>query len=227
MPLRLSLTLGVLGFLVVSWIGACDGVGLDPRRGEPCFDQSHCASDVGFLRACIDNYCQPVGCLSTADCGLGFVCDLQSEDRNCIAGCQATYDCPAGSNCVGGQCIPYGCRTTVLDCAFGEVCNSETNECELAQGAYCAACDITTNVWADAGTASSCDDTIVSHPVCGADGSFCWDPDGTGSPLCFVHCATTGDCPGGYQCVFMNRLADVGCENQFISLGSVCVADCP
>jgi len=224
---RLFTLLLFLSLWVGSLAASCGGVGLDPRQGEPCFDQSHCASDVGFLRACIDNYCQPVGCLSTADCGLGFICDLQSDERNCVAGCQANYDCPAGANCVAGQCVSYGCRTTVLDCAFGEVCNPQTNECEQAQGAYCSGCNIMTNVWDDAGTASSCDDTIVSHPVCGEAGSFCWDPDGLGTPTCFVHCDSTGDCPGGYQCVFMNRLADVGCEDQYISLGSVCVADCP
>jgi len=218
--------LTVLGLFVASIVSSC-WWGIAIQTAEPCSDQSHCASDVGFLRACVAGYCEPVGCLSTADCALGFACDLQSDERNCIAGCQANYDCPAGSNCNDGQCVEYGCRTTVLDCAFGEVCNSETKECEPAKGAYCTACDITENIWDDAGTATPCDDSVASHPTCGDDGSFCWDPEGASFATCYVHCATTGDCPGGYQCVFMNRLAEVGCESQFISLGSVCVADCP
>ena len=216
--LLLSLLLGLC---------SCSSAGLDPRAGEPCFTQSHCAGDAGFLRACVDNYCQPVGCLSTADCGLGFICDLSDGVHLCVEGCQGNYDCPAGSNCVDGQCEEYGCRSTVLDCAFGEVCNPDTRECEPAEGRYCNSCDIFENVWDDGGTPDSCDDTILSHPVCGGDGSFCWDPESTGQATCFVHCQSTGDCPAGYQCVFMNRLNEVGCEQQFISLGSVCVADCP
>ncbi len=82
------------------------------------------------------------------------------------------------------------------------------------------------NVWDDAGTATNCDDTITSHPSCG-DGSFCWDSEGNGNSICFVHCANTGDCPAGFQCVYLNRLLDTDCEEQYLSLGAVCVADCP
>ena len=100
---------------VMVLLATCNSVGLNPSAGEPCFDQSHCSGDAGFLRACIDQYCQPVGCLSSADCSLGFVCDVEDDLYQCLPGCAGNYDCPAGSNCEQGQCVEYGCRTTELD----------------------------------------------------------------------------------------------------------------
>jgi hypothetical protein len=216
----------LLSFVLVQ--SSCSAPGLDPRSGEPCFSQNHCSADANSLRACIDNSCQEVECLSSADCGLGAVCDLEDNRNECVAGCQGNYDCPPGSNCLDGLCQEYGCRTTVLDCAFGEICNPETKQCELAEGPFCQpGCDPLENVFDDRGTDDLCDDVALSNPSCGEGASSCWWAIGetVEDTRCYVHCETTGDCPAGFQCVVV-RPPFPECD---AGLGEVtlCLADCP
>jgi len=203
-------------------------VGNRSRSGDSCYDSADCTTTDGSLEACVNGFCEQVECLSSSDCDLGSVCDVESLDYECETGCITDTDCEAGSTCQEGQCQDYGCRSTLLDCEFGEVCDEGTGECVQADGAYCASCSLGDNVWDDGGTGSTCDDVILSNSTCGGAGSFCvnWYNMG-GVPFCYVACEEQSDCPGGYLCQLMTRTLPAGCPDPYLVLGMACVADCP
>ena len=144
----LTTTLLALGLMAVS----CQ---TRPRGGTPCYDASECSAEDGELATCVEGYCKDVECLSSSDCPLDTICDVEGNDYECKDGCNTDADCRAGKTCEDGQCEEYGCRSTVLDCDRGEFCNEETGECEEAEGAYCTECELAGNEW-DLGETTSC-----------------------------------------------------------------------
>jgi hypothetical protein len=210
--------------LVLLSLGSCV---LEERRGgEVCFDSADCTTEEGQLEACIAARCVEVGCLSSADCEIGTICDTESGDYRCEAGCQSDSDCLAGFDCQEGSCVQYGCRTTLLDCGFGEVCNPDNGACEPSTGPHCTECTLSNNTWDDGGTTTTCDDVLLASDECGGHGSFCmnWYE---GRAVCYVGCTEQSECPGGYQCNLVVRPLPSGCADDYIILGTACQAPCP
>ena len=196
------------------------------RGGQSCYDSADCTTTDGSLEACINAVCEEVDCLSSSDCPLGTICDVESLDYSCDNGCLSNSDCAAGSTCEDGACITYGCRSTVLDCDFGEVCNEATGTCEETTQPHCGTCSMANNEWDDGGTTTTCDDVLISSSECGGVGDFCinWY---AGEPLCYISCEEQADCPAGYQCQQVVRPLPVGCADELLYLGLACVAECP
>jgi len=214
----------LLSLLSLMALASCQ---IEERRGgEVCFDSADCTTEEDKLEACLDARCEPVECLSSADCEIGTICDVEGGDYRCEAGCQSDGDCLAGFHCEEGSCNAYGCRSTLLDCAFGEVCNETSGACEPSGGRHCAECSLADNEWNDGGTTTTCDDVLLASAECGGSGSFCmnWYE---GTPTCYVGCEDQSECPGGYQCSIVVRPLPVGCSQSYIVLGSACMAPCP
>jgi hypothetical protein len=165
----------------------------DCQMGEECEDDGHCRI--------------PGGCNTSADC-------LEPEthcDRNqslCVPGCEVDNDClDATQECLGTVCRPRGCSGN-YQCAFGQVCNLESNMCEDASGNHCSpGCDPQT-----------------PDPPCGGTGSRCLSlEDREGNPVgdfCFEACELEpNECPKGYSCVEL--MDDMGA-----GMGNLCVRDC-
>ncbi len=210
----------------------CVSIGLGCGRGRrstgtECFDNGDCNDELGNvdtvdIEACRDGDCDNVDCLSSADCVVGNWCDAEDEDYICREGCRENSDCFAGQECSDGACVIYGCRSTVLDCGFNEVCNEDTGVCEDAAGLQCTGCDSTGHYIDDQGTPDPCDDEIGGHQICGGDGNFC-GPDGDNT-VCWVSCAVAGDptaCPSGFQCANVTWTPQTFCEP--VTLGPVCL----
>ncbi len=198
----------------------------DRRGGEVCFDSADCATDEEQLQACIDARCEAVDCLSSADCEVGTICAAESGEYRCEAGCNSDSDCLAGSSCEDGACAPYGCRSTLLDCGFGEECNPDTGACQPTTGPHCTECSLVNNTWDDGGTPTTCDDVLLASSECGGTGSFCMNYY-EGRPVCYVGCNDQSECPGGYQCSIVIRPLPSGCSDDYIILGNACIAPCP
>jgi len=216
MRLRSSLLLLALAFSLLS---------CGPRRGgETCYDASDCPAEDGDLFACTAGTCESVQCLSTTDCPMGQVCDVDDNNYECVDGCNNDLDCLAGSTCEDGSCAEYGCRSTVLDCDWGEVCNEDSGECEEAEGSFCDACSVTSNLVDNRGTDTTCDDLILGNSGCGGDGQVCMNYFGL--PTCYVSCTGQDDCPAGYQCSLITRGLPAACEDDSIEIGAACFNDC-
>ena len=201
--------------------------GCTTRRSAPpeCFDAGDCASEQGVPITCSNSgQCVEVECLSSTDCALGHYCDLEDEENTCILGCQDEGDCLAGEECSAeGQCQPYGCRSTVLDCDFGETCNEGTGACEVAEGLYCSSCSGLSTITDDNGTMfDPCDDVVLGDSECGGEGSFCLGSE-DGSTFCAPHCDGPEDCPAGYSCTLIVRNPQAVCgETEPTILGQSC-----
>lgn len=222
MTLRLTLlfaTLALVGLLIV----ACG----QTRRGggTACFDATECSSESGELETCIDGYCKAVECLSSSDCPLDNICDVEDDDYECKEGCNADSDCRAGKTCDDGQCQEYGCRSTVLDCPRGHFCDEDSGDCYEAEGAYCTECNLADNDW-DLGETTACDDQLLGNDFCGGDGSYCVNFVEVGTPTCFVSCDQQEDCPAGYTCQAVLWGLPAGCSQDYIQLETVCISDC-
>lgn len=215
------------GLLVV----VCLVVGLScgRRSSTPeCLDNGDCNDTLGSaeavdIEACRGGDCDNVECLSSADCVVGNWCDVEDEDYVCRPGCQEDGDCFAGQECDDGACVIYGCRSTILDCGFNEICNEDSGVCEQADGLQCATCDPVGHYMDDQGTPDPCDDQIAGHQFCGGDGNFC-GPDGDGNSVCWVSCDTPGDpnaCPTGFQC--QNAAWTPATCDDVVELAAVCM----
>jgi hypothetical protein len=130
----------------------------------------------------------PGGCLSSVDCLVPETyCDL--EQQLCVPGCERDNDClNANMECIANSCRVRGCSGN-FQCAFGEVCDLETSDCELAVGRHCEA---------------DCDP--MDEASCGDGGQRCLSlQDEDENPLgdfCFEPCAESpNECPQGYQCI--------------------------
>jgi hypothetical protein len=214
----------ILTFALLVLVGSLVACSSSRRRGgESCSDSSQCASESGELEACVAGYCESVECLSSSDCPMDHVCDVETNDYACDEGCNSDLDCRAGKTCVDGDCLEYGCRSTVLDCPRGEVCDLATGECEAADGMYCTECNLAGNEW-DLGETTACDDDLIGNVACGGDGSYCLNYFGT--PTCFVSCEEQEDCPAGYVCQNASWGLPLGCTQDYILLEKVCLSDC-
>ncbi len=94
---------------------------------DPCIEGSYC--DPG------SNGCVP-GCLDDADCGGDLSCDV--VDNTCV-GCFVDTECPAGSVCDGGTCVP-GCNDQQI-CPLGLACCSDQCVDVETDLAHCGGCD--------------------------------------------------------------------------------------
>ncbi|MBR58396.1 MAG: hypothetical protein CMH54_10290 [Myxococcales bacterium] len=175
------------------------------RCQAPCDDPSNPCPD-GFV--CEDGHCNTVGgCLSPYDCPLPETyCDDATQE--CQPGCQQDFDCKSSKKiCVNGSCEDKPCPGNFW-CAFGQVCDGQTGQCETADGPYCAVCDPQGDHDAQCTPGGKC---ISLQDDEGNDlGSFCGPPCGT-DPL--------NPCPKGYQC---NELQDENGQ----PAGAVCLRDC-
>ncbi|MEE2756821.1 MAG: hypothetical protein VYA30_09165 [Myxococcota bacterium] len=179
----------------------CQGL----RCGPPCTGIADCPTG----QTCEpDGRCRiPGGCMSSADC-------LEQEtycDRAlmmCVGGCQVDNDClDANLECFAGSCRERGCSGN-YQCAFGQICNLATNQCEDATGAHCE---------------SGCD-PMARDVSCGREGSYCISlQDRDDNPIgdfCFEPCEPEpNECPKGYSCIPVTD--DMGNE-----LGRICTTDC-
>ena len=199
-----------------------------------CYEASQCSAEVGELVACVSQSCVTVECLSSSDCGLGQICDLEGG-YECTDGCNGDSDCPAGFSCSEkGTCEEYGCRSTLLDCDFGEICNLDTGACETDNRPHCTSCDPFGNEWDTGDIFDDCDDFLVGNAACGGAGAVCndWDFDGnpaTSEPGCYVPCQEQADCPMGFTCWLIEQPYGNGLltcdETNTYELG-FCVSDC-
>ena len=179
----------------------CQGL----RCAPPCVGDMSCldgqvCSDDGRCRI-------PNGCTSSLDCTMAETyCDRSV--MMCVSGCQVDNDClDANLECVAGSCRERGCSAN-YQCAFGQVCNQQTNMCEDAAGNHCA---------------PGCDPQS-QEPPCGNPGSYCLSlQDRDENPIgdfCFEPCeAEPNECPKGYTCLPI--MDDMGNEQ-----GRVCTTDC-
>lgn len=162
-------------------------------KAPQCVDNGQC----GDMQACIEEECVQVECLASAQCGLEQFCDVQ-RDYTCKSGCEHNTDCQAGFDCNpdSHQCEAYGCRSTDLDCGYGEVCDESSGECKRAQGDHCKTCS-------DPYFGSGC-----NKGTC-----YLFDEESFAS-YCVVDCNPSQEdaCPRGYECVdVLGDGASYGC----------------
>lgn len=193
-------------------------------RGDTCYDAGDCDADPGEVKACVAGYCESVDCLTSSDCPMGEICDIDGND--CEAGCNTDLDCLAGFSCDDGECRDYGCRSTVLDCDFGHYCNDDTGQCELADNNFCASCNTASNNYDNQGTTTTCDDELIGNDFCGGAGNYCADWYFAGVEACLIGCDDQEDCPAGSQCTLVVRPLPGACGADFLELSTACLADC-
>ena len=178
----------------------CQGV----RCAPPCMNDDACE---GAAVCGEDGRCTiPNGCATSADCAEAQTyCDRATN--MCVPGCEVDNDClDAGLQCVAGNCVERGCSGN-YQCGFGEVCNLETSECEMAMGQHCA---------------PDCDP--MSMMACGAEGSYCIslqdEDENPQGDFCFEPCAPSpNECPQGYRCTEIQ-------DEMGNPVGNVCVRPC-
>lgn len=187
--------------LLLGWLSLL-GCGGSLGQAPECIDNGDC----GALQACVDQVCADVACLSTIDCDLEQYCDL--EHYTCVDGCEVDRDCRAGFECSSASrtCEPQACRSTQLDCAFGENCNLASGECELDEGGHCDPC--TTRPFQPRGTCA--DERAVCTEYFTEPGTFC-----------FLQCESELDCPRGFECQNVGRDASGDGRIDYL-----CVAHC-
>lgn len=148
-----------------------------------CVDDGDCAG----IAVCDarSSQCKDVECTSSEQCALGSHCD--DATNACVGGCGSDEDCIAGEICnFDGQCEPYGCRTTELDCHYGENCVS--GECVDDTDPHCLPAS-----------------TLTAQTTCTAAGGTvaCFDYPTCAQLHCLLPCtpATTDPCPRGLSCI--------------------------
>lgn len=155
------------------------------RCQPPCGDDTDC---MGEAVCQPDGRCRvPGGCDTSADCpDAQTYCDRATQ--MCTPGCEVDDDCQdATLQCSDGTCVERGC-VAAFQCSFGEICDLETSQCELAEGRYCE---------------PDCDP--MDESSCGGEGRRCLSlQDEDENPLgdfCFEPCAEEPNrCPQGYSC---------------------------
>jgi hypothetical protein len=121
--------------------GACTAAPVGCQNNANCTGGQVCVNNIcvnctfdsqcGGGLFCVNGRCQArVGCSpannTQGNCPAGQICNTLAI---CVAGCTGTGQgtCPAGLNCVNGQCQPPGGCTptnnTQGNCAPGQVCN--------------------------------------------------------------------------------------------------------
>ena len=175
---RLLLTVGLVGLL-----------GCNNEKAPECVDNGQCPEG----NACVQNACEEVSCLTSAECDINQFCNPFYE---CEGGCETSDDCTAGETCKDHVCDVYGCRSTNLDCEYGEYCDTSSGECKTSSKPHCESCD--------AAATSSCG----SNATC-----YIWEvDDGT--------CTGDRDCEDGWYCDNIESATSKNCHQDF------CVVDC-
>ena len=165
------------------------------------------------LLACPKNDEDAIECAAEADCPFGSVC----TDGQCVPQTCATSDqCGIEYYCKSSECVP-GCEADT-DCRFGDFCDTEINECVASKctdthldcefGQFCSQ----VGECYDAGNlyCRECED----DGDCGGGGNACiWGE-------CQVECDDQVDCPAGFVC------SGVTDYNGNI-LGNWCITSCP
>jgi len=143
--------------------------------------------------------------LTSRDCEEpGTYCNL--EALMCEPGCGEDDDCAGLEICRANRCQPRPCDGNYL-CAFGQVCNTTSGQCERAEGPYCDACD------------------AEAEDQCGGDPNMCLrisDEDGNAiGDYCGVGCEPDNldACPVGYGC---EEIMDENMQ----AVGAVCFRAC-
>lgn len=207
----------IFSLILTAWM-TLGLTGCKTEYAEGCTYHSDC--EDGSL--CNDDgECEEVDCTTSDDCEAGEYCGERFE---CKTGCEGDSDCAAGENCTDAhECKAYGCRTTELDCSYGETCNSSTGECEPSDFPQCESCDV--SEWTPSCPGSM--ECIWSYDSgdCNSDsdcdaGYHCDDLDLDGrkqchSSFCYETCNPSAEepCPRGFQCGEYN-------------FGYYCFADC-
>lgn len=224
--MRRLLLLTLLTLLAAGTLAGCF-YRVDRRGGDPCFDTGDCNDEINTtggevdIEACIDGECEDVDCLSSTDCVVGQYCDVEDDAFRCREGCETDGDCFAGQSCVEGSCAAYGCRSTILDCDFNEVCDVDSGQCVEASGPQCAQCDPLGNQIDNQGTSTQCDDVLSGHPICGQGGVCGGSQD---DPQCWTACTDpsgTDECPMGFACSFASWQPALGCDP--VAVGPYCL----
>lgn len=165
----------------------CGGWG---SAGAPCQDDGDCSGQA----ICDETLgtCRDVECIDSSQCPLGNHCD---GTHVCRTGCLEDGDCLAGESCdtASSECILQGCRTTELDCHYGEFCEVETGQCYADLRDHCAPAE-----------------TTSEQLDCQYGGGIpaCWQTDASGACSGEYHCLQPCDpglgadaCPRGLDCV--------------------------
>ena len=159
-----------------------------------------------------------VGCISSADCPAGSVCDV--TNNACVQGqCASAADCDDGDPCTNNPCdaATHTCGpTSAVVCPSGEVCapsgqNAGTCvECNSSADCSAGVCDVTSNTCVACVSAADCDDgdSCTNNPcntathTCGPtsavvcpSGKVC-APSGQNAGTC-VECNSSADCSAG------------------------------
>jgi hypothetical protein len=111
---------------------ACSG-----SEDPDCVDHGDCRENQG----CVQGQCRWVDCIDNTRCQLEEYCDAAS--LTCVAGCSSDDDCPSGDVCdsASNACVGAGCRNTVLDCDYGQICDQDVGYCVTDDRAHCEVCD--------------------------------------------------------------------------------------
>lgn len=200
---------------------AMAGLGLAVLSCQPEYHEGcEYHSDCGDGELCNDDSeCEEVECTSSDDCASGKYCGSRFE---CLDGCEGDSDCLAGETCTDQhECQAYGCRTTELDCMYGEKCNESTGECDDALGENCSTCNIL-NFGSDCGGPSECwwmyDGGDCNNANDCEPGYACDDLDLDGRKechrsFCLETCNPNAEepCPRGFQCGDVTGTGDYYC----------------
>ncbi len=153
---------------------------------QECTEQTDCAD--GFICA-QSGSCVQQSCSSSLDCPIQTWCN--NESAQCEGGCLNDRDCLPTESCdqEQRQCVAPGCRDTVLDCNFGEFCDTVSGRCVPAGGFYCAQCETSED--------------------CGSSNNWCVRLGGSSQTYCGVDCSGGQGCPQGYTCGRVRTTGDV------------------
>jgi hypothetical protein len=157
--------------LILAVAAACSGPGTE---GDACGGSSDC----GDGQVCVEGECLTVDCSSSADCDVHQYCN---QAFSCADGCAEDTDCQAGEVCnPANQCEAYGCRTTELDCDYGETCDLTTGQC-YTDWDYCRTCN--------PNNSNSCGNGAMCAPYGDENVGYCWK-----------QCQSADDCARGFVC---------------------------
>jgi hypothetical protein len=148
------------------------------QNDEICSAHSDC--DDGEICA-ESGVCVTQTCTSSHDCSIESWCN--PDTGTCTDGCLNDRDCLPTELCdqEQRQCVTTGCRSTALDCNFGEFCDAISGDCIPAGGFYCAPCE--------------------GNDDCGSPNNVCVRLGGSvQTTWCGVDCSGGQTCPQGYTC---------------------------
>jgi hypothetical protein len=126
--------LGGIGFCVRN----CEGAGTCPFSGTECGHHESVEGSICLPK--IDgvptakcgarplNFCEP--CSTQGQCSTGICVESGNIGQVCSKPCDGNNDCPSGTDCVQGNCVPpiaHGCQGFLsclgVDCLGDEICH--------------------------------------------------------------------------------------------------------